>query len=49
MLLAAIVVCGAAGFAIGALVGATAPIGLAGVLVGLVAGVAVVYFRYREV
>ena len=49
MLLSAIVVCAAAGFGIGALIGAAAPLGLAGVFVGLVGGVALVYARFRGI
>jgi hypothetical protein len=49
MLLATIVSCAALGFGIGALIGAAAPLGLAGVFVGLVGGVALVYARFRRI
>mgnify|MGYP001487387133 CR=1 FL=1 len=49
MLLAAIVAGGAAGFGIGALLGAAVPLGLAGIFAGLVGGVALVIARFRGI
>jgi hypothetical protein len=40
--------CGAAGFAIGALVDFAVPLGLAGLFAGLFAGFALVYSRFRD-
>ena len=47
MLLATIVLCSAAGFGLGALIGLAVPLGLAGVFLGLIGGVAVVYARFK--
>jgi len=47
MLLATIVLCSAAGFGLGALIGVAVPLGLAGVFLGLIGGVAVVYARFK--
>ena len=49
MLLATIVSCAGAGFGIGAAVGLLVPLGLAGVFVGLIAGFALVYSRFKRV
>jgi hypothetical protein len=49
MLIASMVAGGAAGFGVGALIGAAAPLGLVGILVGIGGGVALVYRRFRRV
>ena len=49
MLLATIVSCAAAGFGIGALIGLSVPLGLAGFFVGLIAGFALVHARFRRI
>lgn len=46
--LATMIACAAAGFGLGALVGAAVPLGLAGVFIGFVAGFAVVRARFRD-
>ncbi len=48
MLVATIILCGAVGFGIGALVGAAVPLGLAGLIAGPVAGIALVRSRFRD-
>ena len=48
MLIAAMLVCGAAGYGLGYVVGLAVPLGLAGLFVGLVVGFALVYARYRR-
>jgi hypothetical protein len=48
LLLATIVLCGAVGFGVGAAVGAPAPLGIAGVFVGAVAGIVVVARRFSD-
>jgi pilus assembly protein TadC len=48
LLIGAIVVCAAAGFGLGSLVGLAVPLGLVGLFAGLVAGFALVYARYRR-
>lgn len=48
LLVATIVLCAAVGFGIGALVGAAVPFGLAGLIVGPVAGIALVRSRFRD-
>lgn len=49
MLLATTVLCAAAGFGIGALVGATALLGLAGLFAGLIVGFVLVHARFRRI
>jgi len=49
MLIAAMLVCGAAGYGLGYVVGLAAPLGLAGLFVGLVVGFALVYARFRRI
>jgi hypothetical protein len=41
--------CAAAGFGLGTLVGLAVPAGLVGLFAGLVAGLALVYARYRRI
>jgi hypothetical protein len=49
MLVATIVSCAGAGFGIGALIGFPVPLGLVGLFVGLIAGFALVYARFKRV
>jgi hypothetical protein len=49
MLLATIVSCAGAGFGIGALIGFPVPLGLLGFFLGLIAGFALVYARFKRV
>jgi hypothetical protein len=49
MMIGAIVAFAAAGYGLGALVGVAVPLGLVGLFVGLGAGFALVYSRYRRV
>ena len=44
-----IVLCGGIGLGLGALVGLPVPLGLAGLFMGLVAGFALVYTRFRDI
>ena len=44
-----LILCAAAGYGIGSLVGLEVPLGLAGLFVGLVVGMALVYARYRRI
>jgi len=44
---AAIVLCGGAGFGVGALVGWTVPLGLAGLFAGFAVGLALVITRFK--
>jgi hypothetical protein len=48
-MIAAIVGCAVAGYAIGSLVGAAVPIGLVGLFAGLVVGFVLVHARFRGV
>jgi len=48
MLLAAIVLCAAIGFGIGALVGAPVALGLLGLFIGPVVGIVLVRSRFRD-
>ena len=48
LLLAAIVLCAAIGFGVGALVGLAVPLGLAGLFVGVAAGIMLVARRFRD-
>ena len=48
LLVATILLCAAVGFGIGALVGAAVPLGLLGLVVGPVAGIALVRSRFRD-
>jgi len=47
-LIASMVLCGAIGFGAGSLVGWEVPLGIAGLFAGFVAGMALVYVRYRR-
>jgi len=49
MLLMTIVVCAAVGFGMGTLVGAAAPLAVAGGFVGLVLGFVLVYSRFKNI
>jgi len=49
MLLMTIVVCAAVGFGVGTLVGAAAPLAVAGGFVGLVLGFVLVYSRFKNI
>lgn len=49
MLLLTIVVCAAVGLGVGTLVGAAAPLAIAGGFVGLVLGFALVYTRFKNI
>jgi hypothetical protein len=48
MLIAAMLLCAAAGFGLGSLLGVAVPLGLAGLFAGLVVGFFLVYSRYRR-
>ncbi len=48
LIVAAVVLCGGAGLALGALVGATALLTIAGVCAGFAVGFALVYVRFRD-
>jgi hypothetical protein len=48
VLVATILLCAGAGFALGALVGAPVPLGLAGLFVGVPVGIVVVIRRFRD-
>ena len=48
LFIGATVACAAAGFGLGALIGAAVPLGLLGFFAGLVAGFALVHARYRD-
>ena len=47
LIVAAIVLCGGAGFGVGALVGWTVPLGLAGLFAGFAVGLALVITRFK--
>jgi len=49
LMVAAILVCAAIGYAIGSLVGLAVPLGLVGLFCGLVAGLAIVHARFRRI
>lgn len=49
MLVATIVICVAVGLGVGVLVGAVAPLAVAGGFVGLVLGFALVYSRFKNI
>jgi hypothetical protein len=49
LLVAAIVLCAAIGLGLGELVGAPAPLAIVGVFVGLGAGFAIVYQRFKDI
>ena len=49
MLLGTTVSCAAAGFGIGALIGVSVPLGLAGLFAGLIAGFVLVHARFRRI
>lgn len=48
LLIATIIGCAAVGFGIGAVVGAPVPLGLAGLFIGVPAGILVVARRFRD-
>jgi hypothetical protein len=48
LLIAAILGCAAAGYGLGSLAGLAVPVGLAGLFVGLVVGLALVYARFKQ-
>ena len=48
LLVATIVLCAGIGFGLGALVGLAAPLGIAGLFVGVAAGLALVIGRFRD-
>jgi hypothetical protein len=48
MVVAAMAIGGAAGYALGSTVGLGVPIGLAGLFAGIVGGLALVYARFRD-
>jgi hypothetical protein len=47
-LVAAMILCAGAGYGLGSLVGLAVPLGLIGLFVGLAAGLAVVFARFRR-
>jgi hypothetical protein len=47
--LTVLLICAAVGYGIGSLVGAEVPLGLAGFFIGVIAGFAVVYARYKDI
>jgi hypothetical protein len=49
LLLATIVLCAAVGFGVGAVVGLAVPLGIAGVFIGVIAGIAVVARRFSDI
>jgi hypothetical protein len=49
LLIAAILACGGLGLGLGAVVGAPAPLALAGGAVGVVVGFRVVYARFKDI
>jgi hypothetical protein len=48
LIVATIVLCGAIGFGLGALIGLAVPLGIAGVFAGVVGGLALVITRFRD-
>jgi hypothetical protein len=48
LLVATLLLCGAVGFGVGALVGAPVPLGLAGLFAGVPLGIVVVMRRFRD-
>jgi len=48
LIVATIVVCAGLGFGVGALVGLSVPLGLAGLFAGVAAGLALVITRFRD-
>jgi hypothetical protein len=48
LLLGTVILCAAVGFGVGAAVGATVPLGIAGVFIGAVAGIVVVARRFSD-
>jgi hypothetical protein len=48
LIVGTIVLCAAVGFGVGAAVGATVPLGIAGVFVGAIAGIVVVAKRFSD-
>jgi hypothetical protein len=48
-LVATMLLCGAAGLGLGALLGLAVPLGIAGLFAGTVAGFALVYARFRDI
>jgi hypothetical protein len=49
LLVGTIIACAAVGYGLGSLVGVPVPLGIVGVLVGPVAGIAVVRSRFRDI
>jgi hypothetical protein len=49
IVVAAMVICGAGGYGLGALAGLGVPLGLIGLFAGIVGGLALVYARFRDV
>jgi hypothetical protein len=49
MVIASLIVCAAAGYGLGALVGLEVPFGLAGLFAGFVLGLALVHARFRRI
>ena len=48
LIIASIILCAAIGFGAGALLGLAAPLGIAGLFVGVVVGIALVITRFRD-
>jgi len=48
LIVATMILCAAIGFGLGALVGAPVPLGIAGLFAGVVAGLALVITRFRD-
>jgi hypothetical protein len=49
MLVVTMLLCAAIGFGAGAIVGLAVPLGIAGLFLGLVAGFALVYARFKDI
>jgi hypothetical protein len=49
LVIACLIVCAAAGYGLGSLVGLAVPLGLGGLFAGLVLGFRLVYARYRRI
>jgi hypothetical protein len=48
-MVSSLILCGAAGYGVGSLVGLEVAAGIVGLLAGFVAGMALVYVRYRRI
>lgn len=48
-LVATMIACAAAGYGLGSLVGVAVPLGLLGLFVGVIVGLALVYARFRRI